>query len=168
MAQEDVKQIKVDGYGVGIMGLNAAFEEMAATHAEKPDEEVADALLERLAKRNYIPDKVRAIYRNAFLREFRKYLGKPVEEEIAIGIDIKVLGPGCPQCDGLEQALMAVVSEKKITADIEHIQDTKEIGRWGVMGTPALIINGRVKSVGKIPPRARLIQWLEEANAEQA
>ncbi|EFK07224.1 putative redox-active disulfide protein 2, partial [delta proteobacterium NaphS2] len=117
---------------------------------------------------NYIPDKVRETYRNAFLREFRKYQGKPVEEEIAIGIDIKVLGPGCPQCDGLEQALMAVVSEKKITADIEHVQDTKEIGRWGVMGTPALVINGRVKSVGKIPPRARLIQWLEEANAEQA
>jgi protein-disulfide isomerase len=43
-----------------------------------------------------------------------------------------------------------------------------EIGKWGVMGTPALVINGRVKSVGKIPPRAKLIRWIEEANADPA
>jgi len=168
MTKEDIKQIKVDGYVVGIMGLNATLEETAATHAEKPDEEVADALLNRLAKRNYIPGKVRETYKNAFLREFRKYLGRPVEEEAFTGIDIKVLGPGCPQCDGLEQALMGVVSEAQITADIEHVQDMKEIGRWGVMGTPALVINGQVKSVGKIPPRAELKKWLEEATAKQA
>ena len=63
---------------------------------------------------------------------------------------------------------MAAVSQVGATANIEHIRDSMEIGRWGVMGTPALVINGRVKSVGKIPPRARLIQWIEEANAETA
>jgi len=168
MPSEDVLQIKVDGYTVGIMGLNTALEELGGTHAGKPDREVAEVLLSRLSKQNYIPHKVRDSYGKAFLREFRKYLGKPVEEEVVKGIDIKVLGPGCPQCDGLEQSLMSVVSEKSITANIEHIQDTREIGRWGVMGTPALVINGRVKSVGKVPPRAKLLQWLEEANAEQA
>jgi hypothetical protein len=168
MTKEDVVQIKVENYAVGIMGLNAALTEMAAAYAERPDSEVAEALVKKLSKKNYIPQTARESYKKAFLREFKKYLGKPFEEELTSGLDIKVLGPGCPQCDGLEQELMAVVSKIRITASIEHVRDIKEIGRWGVMGSPALIINGQVKSVGKVPPRARLIQWLEEANAEQA
>ncbi|MCF8128322.1 MAG: thioredoxin family protein [Deltaproteobacteria bacterium] len=150
------------------MGLKSALEELATAHGGKTDSEVTETLLNRLSKKNYIPAKVRAVYGEAFLREFKKFAGKPYEEEVISGLDIKVLGPGCPQCDGLEQALMAVVSETRITANIEHVQDTKEIGRWGVMGTPALVINGRVKSVGKIPPKNRLIQWLKEANSKLA
>ena len=167
MTKEDVVQIKVENYAVGIIGLNAALKDMATEYAEKPDPEVAEALVSRLSKKNYIPQKAREPYKKAFLREFKKYVGKPFEEERPTGLEIKVLGPGCPQCDGLEQELMAVVSQIQITADIEHVRDIKEIGRWGVMGSPALVINGKVKSVGKIPPRARLIQWLEEANAQQ-
>ena len=167
MTKEDVVQIKVENYAVGIIGLNAALKDMATAYAEKPDPEVAEALVSRLSKKNYIPQKAREPYKKAFLREFKKYVGKPFEEERPTGLEIKVLGPGCPQCDGLEQELMAVVSQIQITADIEHVRDIKEIGRWGVMGSPALVINGKVKSVGKIPPRARLIQWLEEANAQQ-
>ena len=167
MTKEDVVQIKVENYAVGIMGLNAALEDMAAGYAEKPDPETAEALVTRLSKKNYIPQKAREPYKKALLREFKKYLGKPFEEEAPSGIDIKVLGAGCPQCDGLEQELMTVVTQIRITADIEHVRDIKEIGRYGVMGSPALIINGRVKSVGKVPPRARLIQWLEEANMKQ-
>ncbi len=168
MTQEDVVQIRVDGYTVGIMGLKTALEELATTLAGKTDSEVTETLLNRLSKKNYIPAKAHASYGKAFLREFKKFTGKPYEEEVISGLDIKVLGPGCSQCDGLEQELMAAVSQTGATANIEHIRDSKEIGRWGVMGTPALVINGRVKSVGKIPPRARLIQWIEEANAEPA
>jgi hypothetical protein len=43
------------------------------------------------------------------------------------GIDIKVLGPGCPQCDKLEQELMQVLAETGITTGVEHIRDIKEI-----------------------------------------
>ena len=60
---------------------------------------------------------------------------------------------------------MQVMNETGIIADMEHVRDIKEIGRYGVMGTPALIINGKVKSVGKVPPRASLIQWLEEVGS---
>jgi hypothetical protein len=167
MTKEDVVQIKVEHYAVGIIGLNAALKDMATGYAERPDPEVAEALLSRLSKKNYIPQKAREPYKKAFLREFKKYLGKPFEEEPPSGLEIKVLGPGCPQCDGLEQELMAVISQIQITANIEHVRDIKEIGRYGVMGSPALIINGQVKSVGKVPPRTRLIQWLEEANIKQ-
>ncbi len=111
---------------------------------------------------------MQAEYRRAFLREFKKFLGKPVEAEAPQGLDVKVLGPGCVQCDQLEQQLMQVMAETGIVADIQHIRDVKEIGAYGVMGTPTLIINNTVKAVGKVPPRNKLKQWLEEAQAQKA
>jgi len=120
MTKEDVVQIKVENYSVGIMGLNAALKDMAEAYAERPDPEAAEALVTRLSKKNYIPQKAREPYKKAFLREFKKYLGKPFEEEGPTGLEIKVLGPGCPQCDGLEQELMTVVSQIQITANIEQ------------------------------------------------
>ena len=44
---------------------------------------------------------------------------------------------------------------------IEHVTDIKEIGKYGVMVIPALIINGKVKSVGKVPSKSKLIDWLK-------
>ncbi|MBW1765300.1 MAG: thioredoxin family protein [Deltaproteobacteria bacterium] len=75
---------------------------------------------------------------------------------------IKVLGPGCNQCDRLEREVIEVLCEMNLSADVEHVRDIKEIGRYGVMGTPGLIINGKVTSVGKVPPRAKLKKWFAE------
>jgi len=163
MAKDDVIQIRIAGSPVGIIGLKAVMEEMADEYADRPDPEVAAELLDHLSKKNYVPSKVQEDYGKAFLREFKKYLGKPVEEEAPEGIQIKVLGPGCVQCDRLEQDLMQVMSETGIVADIEHVRDIKEIGRYGVLGTPALLINGQVKSVGKVPLKSKMIEWLKEA-----
>lgn len=166
MSQDDVMQIKVDTFTVGIIGLKAVMEEMAHEFADKPDEEIQRELLKRLSKRNYISNKAEDGYAKAFLREFKKFLCKPHEEEISEGLEIKVLGPGCVQCDRLEQELMQVMAEKGVLADIEHVRDIKEIGKYGVMGTPALIINGKVKSVGSVPPKNKLIEWLKEAQKQ--
>ena len=165
MSKDEVTQIRVGNSPVGIIGIKSVLEEMAEEYGERPDQEVVEELLYRLEKRNYIPQKVRENYGKAFLREFKKFLGKPLEEEEGEGLFIKILGPGCVQCDRLEQELMQVMNETGIIADMEHVRDIKEIGRYGVMGTPALIINGKVKSVGKVPPRASLIQWLEEVGS---
>jgi small redox-active disulfide protein 2 len=163
MSQDDTTQIRVGNSAVGIIGLKAVMEDMAKDYGERPDAEVRQELLIRLSKRNYVSPKVREDYGMAFLREFKKFLGKPFEEETPEGLEVKVLGPGCVQCDRLEQELMQVMAETGIMADIEHVRDIKEIGRYGVMGTPALIINGKVKSVGKVPPRNKLKEWLKEA-----
>jgi len=163
MAQNDVTQIRIGNSPVGIIGLKAAMEDMADEYGDRPDSEVQEELLNRLSKKNYVPSRVREDYGKAFLREFRKFLGKPFEEETPEGIQIKVLGPGCVQCDRLEQDLMQVMSETGITADIEHVRDIKEIGRYGVMGTPALLINGQVKSVGRVPLKSKMMEWLREA-----
>jgi small redox-active disulfide protein 2 len=163
MSQDDVTQIRVGNSPVGILGLKKVLEDMAKTYEERPDQEIIEELLNRLSKKNYIPEKVKESYGKAFLREFKKFIGKPFEEEAPEGLEIKVLGPGCVQCDRLEQDLMQVMAETGIMADIEHVRDIKEIGRYGVMGTPALIINGKVKSVGSVPLKSKMIAWLKEA-----
>ena len=61
---------------------------------------------------------------------------------------------------------MKVLAETGIMADIEHIRDIKEIGRYGVMGTPALLINGKVNSVGNVPPINKLKEWLKVAQKQ--
>lgn len=53
--------------------------------------------------------------------------------------------------------------ETKIPADIEHVTDLKEIGSYGVMGSPALIINGKVMAVGNMPPKSQLKELLLNA-----
>ncbi len=165
MGQDDVVQIKVDGHGVGIIGLKRVMEDMAEAYAQKSDEEVGSELLSRLRRKNYIPDNAAEGYKRAFVREFRKFLGQPFEEDSSGGIEIKVLGPGCAQCDRLEKELMEVMAETNTAADVEHIRDIKEIGKYGIMGTPALLINGEVKSVGSVPSKTKLIEWLNQAKS---
>ena len=163
MSQEDITQIKVDGQGIGIMGLKGIMEEMAKDYPEKTDDEVGAELLKRLSKKNYIPDRAKENYGKAFLREFNKFLGKPDEEEVSAGLEIKVLGPGCVQCDRLEREIMEVTAEMNLAADIVHVRDLKEIGKYGVMGAPGLVINGKVKAVGQVPPKSKIAEWLKEA-----
>jgi len=163
MSQDEVTRIRIGNSPVGIIGLKAAMEDMAGEYGEGPDDEVSDELLKRLSRKNYIPDRVKPDYARAFLKEFKKLVGKPYEEEAPEGVEIKVLGPGCAQCDGLEQTLMQVMAEINVAADIEHVRDVKEIGKYGVMGSPALLINGKVKSVGRVPPKNKLKEWLTEA-----
>ena len=58
---------------------------------------------------------------------------------------------------------MAIIAELNIAAGIEHVRDPLEIGNYGIMGMPALIINGEVKAAGSVPPKNKLKEWLLEA-----
>ena len=162
MSKDDVKQIKVGSHTTGIIGLKNVVEEVAKEFAEKQDEEIQAELLKRLSKKNYISDRTRESYGKAFLREFNIFLGKPYDEDSSEGLEIKVLGPGCPQCDRLEMELMEIMIEMNLPADLEHITDIKEIGKYGVMGMPALIVNGKVMCTGKVPTKRKLKEWLSE------
>lgn len=66
-------------------------------------------------------------------------------------MEIKVLGPGCPKCKTLEQATRNAVSELGIDANITKINDIVEIMNYGVMRTPALVIDEKVIFSGKVP-----------------
>ena len=89
-----------------------------------------------------------------------------MQESPLENVEIKILGAGCPNCDRLEQDLMILIAETGIEADLEHIRDIKEIGRYGVMGSPALVINGKVKAVGLVPSKAMLRELILTADAE--
>ena len=75
-------------------------------------------------------------------------------------MDIKVLGPGCPKCQQTAEIVKVAVAEVGVEAQIEKVTDAMEIAGYGVFGTPAVIIDGDVKSVGKIPQKAEVIGWL--------
>lgn len=163
MSESDIAQIKIDGQSVGIIGLKNVIEEMAEVYAEKNDDEIKTELLNRLTQRNYIPDHAKKRYGQALVREFRKFLGQPYEEDSSERLEIIVLGPGCAQCDRIEKEVMEILSEMNLAADMKHERDIKEIGRYGVMGMPALLINGEVMSVGKVPPKEKMKEWLKKA-----
>jgi small redox-active disulfide protein 2 len=168
MASDEVTRIKIGGDRLGIIGLKSILAEVAATCAARTDEEIRTELLKRLNKRNYIAESSREKYGRAFLREFQKFTGRPVEDSAPDGLEIKVLGPGCARCNQLEQDLMAMMNEMGMAADIEHVSDIDEIGSYDVMGTPALVINREVKAVGSVPPKPKLKKWLQEAFAKTA
>lgn len=121
-------------------------------------------MLARVKSSNYIPASAQEEYKRAFWREFKKALGENVEEERS-GLSIKILGPGCPSCERLEQTVMAVLAELGLPAEVEHIRDMQEITALGVFGTPALLINDDIKSVGQLPGQEALKKWLREAAA---
>jgi small redox-active disulfide protein 2 len=166
MPDEDITQISLGKFRVGITGLKAVIEELKSS-GERPEEEIAQALLTALKPRNYIPASAQEDYKRAFLREFKKALGEKVEEERS-GLSIKILGPGCPSCDRLEQTVMAVLGELGLPGEVEHVRDMKEITSLGVFGAPALMINDEVKAVGNLPSRDVLKKWLQEASAPQS
>ncbi len=77
-------------------------------------------------------------------------------------MDIKVLGPGCTKCQKTKQILEDAVKEADIDANIEKITDVMEIASYGIFGTPAVVVNGDVKCVGKIPVKEEVVKWLKE------
>jgi len=162
--ESEVTQIKIGTFKVGIIGLKNALEQIAQTHSEKSDKEVADKLLNLLSIKNYIPNHVRESYGQAFVRAFRKSIGQPYEEDKSQGLEIKVLGQGCAQCDRLEKHIMEVLNEMNLPADLEHVRDIQEIAKYKIMGVPALIINGEVMCKGKVPSKKQLRKWLEKAD----
>ncbi len=78
-------------------------------------------------------------------------------------VQIKVLGPGCFNCQKLATMCQEVVAEYAIEAQIEKVTDLRKIAELGVMLTPGLIINEKLKSSGKIPMKSTLINWLKDA-----
>jgi len=164
MTLDDIAQIRIGKNLVGIIGMKQILAEVAKEYIGKLDKEVEAELINRLSKLNYIANKVKNNYGRFFLREFKKFVGETYLEEDSGIMEIKVLGAGCPRCNQLKQEVMAVMVELKLAADVEHVTDIAEIGRHGIMGTPALIINGKVVAVGSVPSKAKIKAWVKEAS----
>jgi small redox-active disulfide protein 2 len=163
MTDSVVSRIKIGEHTFGIVGLKKALENIAEAYADQPDDVVAEVLLNRLSKNNYIPEKVQKKYGRAFVREFKRFLGQSVEDENSQGLEIKVLGAGCVVCDSLENEVMQALTDMGLAAELEHIREVDQIAQYKVKGTPALIINGKVMCTGTAPSKNQIRKWLEEA-----
>jgi hypothetical protein len=166
MTEKDVTQIRVNGHLIGLVGLQGAMAEIARNRIGKTDETIQNTLIDRLSVKNYIPASAGKFYGPALLREFKKFLGEPVTDEPSAGLQILILGEGCPRCHEMERIVLELLSEMNLPAGVDHVTEPLEIAKYGVMGTPALVIGGRVVWVGSVPPKSRLKQWLEEAREE--
>ncbi|MBI4767965.1 MAG: hypothetical protein HY787_25795 [Deltaproteobacteria bacterium] len=112
MAANDIIQIRIGNFPIGIIGLKEAMTDLAPTLGKVSDQEMAEGLLRRLAKQNYIPEKARTEYGCALVREFKKFLGQEISNlEKPKGLVIKVLGQGCANCQALSQRIMEVLGE---------------------------------------------------------
>ena len=73
---------------------------------------------------------------------------------------IEILGMGCPKCKMLYENAKKAVSEKNIQAEVLKVEDMDKITEYRVMMTPALVIDGTVKTTGKIPSAEEIKKWL--------
>lgn len=66
-------------------------------------------------------------------------------------MEIKILGTGCPKCKSLEKITREVVDQNNINAKISKVEDIMAIMNYGVMSTPALVVNEKVEIKGRVP-----------------
>jgi small redox-active disulfide protein 2 len=77
-------------------------------------------------------------------------------------LEIKVLGPGCPKCQQTEKIVKEALAEVGVEASVQKVTNTMEIAGYGVFGTPAVVIDGEIKSVGKIPSKKDVQSWIQK------
>lgn len=75
-------------------------------------------------------------------------------------MEIKILGTGCPKCKALEKVTRDVVAENGIEANVSKVEDIMDIMKFGVMTTPALVVDGVVVMKGHVPSKEEVKKLL--------
>jgi len=151
--------IRIGKANVGLIGLDQAMAKIIAANDLSEDAAVA-AIFAAISRDNYVPAEAAPLYHEALRREYRRRLG---QESSSAGIlTIRVLGPGCVSCNKLTTMLIGALQRLNLAADMESVHDLDAIWRFGVIQTPALVINNRVKCAGRMPSPAEVEQWVRE------
>lgn len=88
-------------------------------------------------------------------------------EELKAASGVKVLGSGCAKCNALEAAAREALQELHMDTTIDHVTDFSQIAAYGVMSTPALVVDGKVVSFGKVLKKDEVIDILKNATENQ-
>ncbi len=78
-------------------------------------------------------------------------------------LNIKVVGPGCMNCEKLANMCKEIVAENDINAEIEKVIDINKFAELGILMTPGLLLNNEVVSSGKLPTKSTLTHWIVNA-----
>lgn len=78
------------------------------------------------------------------------------------GSSVKVLGSGCTKCNQLEEATKSALMQLGMDATIDHVDDFSQIAAYGVMTTPALVVDGKVVSYGKVLKTDEVVKILQK------
>ncbi len=76
---------------------------------------------------------------------------------------VKVLGTGCSKCKLLTKRLEEIKQKHQLNFDLESVTQLDDIMSYGVMMTPGLVINEKLKAVGKVPNEQQIVTWIQEA-----
>jgi small redox-active disulfide protein 2 len=77
-------------------------------------------------------------------------------------MEIKVLGTGCAKCKKLYEEAQKAITESGVAADLGKVEKLDEIASYGVMMTPSLVIDGEVKSAGRLPKSSEIAGWIKQ------
>ncbi len=86
-------------------------------------------------------------------------------EQAKEGIGVKVLGSGCTKCNELEASTKEALEELGMDTTIDHVTDFAQIAAYGVMTTPALVVDGKVVSYGKVLKKEEVIDLLKKVRS---
>ncbi len=75
-------------------------------------------------------------------------------------MEIKILGTGCPKCKHLEKITRDVVTEEGLDARVDKVEDMMEIMSYGIVSTPGLVVDGKVKVSGRLPSKNEIKKLL--------
>ena len=78
-------------------------------------------------------------------------------------VSIKVLGPGCPNCQKVEAVAKNAVASMGVEAEIVKVTDYAQIMSYNLLSTPGLVINEKLVAAGRIPKEAEVMTWIGNA-----
>jgi len=81
-------------------------------------------------------------------------------------MNIKILGVGCSRCKKLEQQVRDLVAKNNINTEIEKVSEIQDMIKYGIMSTPGLVINEKLKSSGIIPKDEQILNWIKEESIQ--
>lgn len=156
-------RVEIGGRQVGIVDLEDIFREVSSAGIDD-EERLTDLIMEKVARKNYIPRSQEGLYRKALYEEYLVSTGK-LESRACESADIRVrlYGASCSRCELIDAVVRNVLSKAGERVDYEYVTDLSEMSGAGIVMTPALTVAGEVVVMGQVPPAGKIEEMVLKA-----